>query len=313
MRRYIIQRLLGIVPVLIIMTLMIFALMRLMPGDPIITAVGPLATEETIQALREAYGLDKPLHVQYLTWLRRMAHGDLGISVQTGEPVSKMIRDRIMVTLTLTFTAALVSLMVALPVGIISAYKQYTLLDYIFTIFATIGVAIPDFFAAIVLILIFGVTFRVLPIAGFVNPLSNLIDGLKHLVMPGISLGLIYTALISRMMRSSMLDVLGEDYIRTARAKGLREITVALGHAAKNAMLPVVTTVAINLARLLGGSVIVEEVFALPGIGRLLVRGVLQRDFPVIQGVTLLIGLIFLASSLVADIVYVYLDPRIKY
>lgn len=313
MKRYILKRILGIVPILFVISVMIFGLMHLMPGDPILTAVGPMATEGTIQALREKYGLDKPLHVQYWTWLSRTVRGDLGVSIRTDQPVSRMIRERIPVTLILTSVATLISLLVALPAGIVSAYRRYTWLDRVFTAFVTMGVAIPNFFAAMILILIFGLNLRILPISGFVNPFENPIEGLKHLVMPGVSLGLIYTALMSRMMRSSMLDVLGEDYIRTARAKGLREIVVARRHAARNAMLPVLTTAIINAGRLLGGSVIVEEMFALPGIGRLLVRGVFERDFPVIQGVTLLIALIFLASSLVADVAYSYLDPRIKY
>jgi len=309
---YLIRRLIQMPLVLIIISVMVFGLIHLTPGDPVELALPAGAPAELADALRKQFGLDQPLHIQYMDWLWKLLHADIGKSIQTGEPISKMIADRLPVTLLLATTASLISVAISL-LGVIAAIRSHTRIDYFVMLLATAGISIPNFFAGILLIVIFGVILGILPISGFVNPFLDPINGFRHIIMPAFSLGLIYAALLTRMVRSSMLEVLNEDYVRTARAKGLVERAVIMRHALKNALLPVVTVIAMNYAYMLGGSIIIEQVFALPGIGRLLIDAVLTRDFPVIQGVLLMVGLMFLLINLAADVCYSYIDPRIKY
>jgi peptide/nickel transport system permease protein len=241
-----------------------------------------------------------------------MVQGDLGKSIQTGESVRTMIAVRLPVTFTLATTATVISVIVAL-FGVIAAVRWHSRTDYVVLLLSTLGMSVPNFFTGMVLILMFGLVFRILPISGFVNPFSDPVKGLRHIILPAISLGLIYAALHIRMVRSSMLEVLKQDYVRTAHAKGLSKRVIILRHALKNAMLPIITVVAMNYAYMLGGSIVIEQVFALPGIGRLLIDAVNTRDFPVIQGILMIAAVIFLIINLLADLCYGIIDPRIKY
>jgi peptide/nickel transport system permease protein len=309
---YITRRVAEVPITLFIISLLIFSLIHLAPGDPLSSMFGVEATPEVIQAAEKRYNLDEPLYRQYLNWISQTIRGDLGTSIMTGQPVTDMIRERLPVTASLALTAAVLSWVLAIPAGIMSAVRRQSPFDYAAMIAATIAVSIPDFIFGLVLILVLAVNLGILPTTGFVPFWDNPVEWMRHIVMPAFALAAIQTALLLRMIRSSFLDVLGEDYIRTARSKGLGERTVVGRHAMKNALIPAVTTITINAAQLLGGSIIIEQVFAIPGMGRLLIDAVLRRDYPVIQGLTLVMGLIFVLSSVIADFIYSYLDPRIR-
>jgi peptide/nickel transport system permease protein len=309
---YIIRRAIQIPMVLLIISVMIFGLIHLTPGDPVELALPAGASADLAQKIRGQLGLDQPLYLQYVRWLWDIVHFDFGKSIQTGEPVLKMILERIHVTFMLATTATIISIMISL-FGVLAAVKFHQKTDYLLMLFTTFGISIPNFFAGILLIVIFGVFLDILPISGFVNPLKDPWGGLRHIILPAISLGLIYAALHARMVRNSMLDILNQDYIRTARAKGLSEKFVILQHGLRNALLPVITVIAMNYAYMLGGSIIIEQVFALPGIGRLLIIAVNTRDFPVIQGVLIVVAFLFILINLLADVLYGVIDPRIKF
>ncbi len=311
--RYIARKLVEMVPALVLVSLLVFTLVHLTPGDPITTMLGPYASQQLIDATRAQYDLDKPLPTQYARWLGKVVQGDLGKSIQSREPVARMIADRLPVTLSLALWATVFSCLISVPAGVAAAVHAGRPLDT-----ATIGVtalflSIPDFVAATALVLVGGVTLRILPMVGYVSPFADPVEFVRHMVMPATALGLIYLGLLSRMVRSSMLDVLGTEYIRTARAKGLGEKVVVLTHGLRNALIPSVALVSLNFANMLGGTIVIEEIFALPGLGRLMVRGVLTRDFPVIQGATLFVGLGFILSSLVTDVFLAIIDPRIRH
>ena len=267
---------------------------------------------ELVEKMRERYGLDRPLWIQFSLWIEMLVHGDLGTSIRTGQPVLTMILERFEATLTLAISATLFSIFIALPAGIVAAAKRGSIIDLSAMSITSLAISLPNFFTAIVMIVIFGVELRWLPISGYVPIFQDFWVSLTHLVMPTISLGLIYTALLSRLIRSDLLDILSENYIRTARSKGLPETIVLLRHGVRNALLPTINLVTINFASLLGGTIIIEEIFAIPGIGRLLIDAVEIRDFPVIQGVTLVVGLIYILSSIFADIISMFTDPRVK-
>ena len=310
---YVVRKLIEIVPALVLVSLLVFVLIHLTPGDPITLMLGPFASQELIDATRAQYQLDRPLTTQYFNWAGRVVRGDLGRSIQTREPVSKMIADRLPVTFSLAVWATIFSCLISIPAGVAAAVHAGRPLDTI-TIGATaLFLSIPDFVAATALVLVGGVVLRILPMVGYVPLFTDPLGFLSHLVMPATALGLIYLGLLSRMVRSSMLDVLGSDYIRTARAKGLGERLVVLTHGLRNALIPSVALVSLNFANMLGGTIVIEEIFALPGLGRLIVRGVLTRDFPVIQGTTLFVGLGFVISSLVTDVALAIIDPRIRH
>ncbi len=310
--KYLLNRLLQIPISLLIISLLVFFLIHLTPGDPVELALPPGASKELANQIRHQLGMDRPLHEQYAHWLLNALQGDLGKSIQTGERVTEMLMDRLPVTVILATTATVISVLVSL-IGVIAAVRFHRKTDYAVMLFSTIGISVPNFFAGILLIILFGVLWRVLPISGFVNPLKDPIEGIRHLAMPAFSLGLLYAALHTRMVRSSMLDIINQDFIRTARAKGLREYQVILRHGLRNALLPVITVVGMSYAYMLGGSIIIEQVFAIPGIGRLLIIAVNSRDFPVIQGVLLMVGMTFLLINLLTDLLYGFIDPRIKY
>lgn len=313
MTGYLLRRLTQLPVTLFAISVVIFALIHLAPGDPVAAMMGPLSTAELEKALRTYYELDRPLHEQYLSWLGHVVQGDLGKSIRTSEPVLRMILERFPATLTLATLAMALALTVSLPAGTISALRRNTWVDRLIMLLSLVGFSIPNFVLAIIMILVLGVWLRWLPISGTASILSDPARALPLYVMPTLALGAYYTAILARFWRSSLLDVMGRDYIRVAYAKGLWTSLVVRRHALKNSIIPIITVVAINFAYLLGGAVVIEQIFTIPGIGSMLIQAVVQRDFPVIQGITLVVALFFIVSNLVADVLYAWADPRIKY
>jgi peptide/nickel transport system permease protein len=311
--RLVLRRLLATIPVLVLVTAGVFALIHLTPGDPIDVMMAE-SVDATVKAnLRRELGLDQPIYVQYAAWTWRLLHGDLGRSIRNGEPVIENVSRRIRPSLQLAALAMAISLVVATPLGILSAARRNTSVDRFGTTFALFGICMPNFLLALLLIFFFGVKLRWLPISGYIDPLEEMLPGLRSLVLPALTLGLALAAVVTRTLRSSMLDALSEDYVRTARAKGLSESSIIRGHVLKNALIPVVTVLGLQLGTLIGGAVITEYVFALPGVGRLVVDAVFARDYPLVQGVVLLIAVGFILSNLAVDLLYGWIDPRIRY
>jgi peptide/nickel transport system permease protein len=308
----VLRRLLATVPVLLLVTAGVFALLHLTPGDPVDAMMAESADASTKESLRRELGLDRPIAVQYAAWMGRLLRGDLGRSIRNGEPVLENVSRRIRPSLQLALLAMAISLTIAFPVAIASAVRHNTGVDRLGTTFALFGICMPNFLLALLLIFVFGVTLRWLPISGYLDPLEDGWSGLRSLILPAVTLGLALAAVITRTLRSSLLEALAEDYVRTARAKGLSEWVVIRGHVLKNALIPVVTVLGLQLGTLIGGAVITEYVFALPGVGRLVVDAVFARDYPLVQGVILLIALGFIVSNLLVDLLYGYIDPRIR-
>jgi peptide/nickel transport system permease protein len=309
----ILRRLVATIPVLLLVTAGVFALIHLTPGDPIDAMMAESVDDSVKRELRQTLGLDRPLYLQYASWMGRLLQGDLGRSIRNQEPVIENVGRRIKPSLQLAGLAMAISLLVATPIGILSAARRNSTLDRFGTSFALFGICMPNFLIALLLIFLFGVTLRWLPISGYVDPMEELWDGLRSLALPAITLGLALAAVITRTLRSSMLEALSEDYIRTARAKGLSDGAVIRRHALKNALIPVVTVLGLQLGTLIGGAVITEYVFALPGVGRLVVDAVFARDYPLVQGVVLLIAVGFILSNLMVDLLYGWIDPRIRH
>jgi len=308
----VLRRLLATVPVLLLVTAGVFALLHLTPGDPVDAMMAESADASAKESLRRELGLDRPIAVQYAAWMGRLLRGDLGRSIRNGEPVLENVSRRIRPSLQLALLAMAIALTIAFPVAIASAVRHNTGVDRLGTTFALFGICMPNFLLALLLIFVFGVTLRWLPISGYLDPLEEGWSGLRSLILPAVTLGLALAAVITRTLRSSLLEALAEDYVRTARAKGLSEWVVIRGHVLKNALIPVVTVLGLQLGTLIGGAVITEYVFALPGIGRLVVDAVFARDYPLVQGVILLIALGFIVSNLLVDLLYGYIDPRIR-
>ncbi|UNC93005.1 nickel ABC transporter permease [Candidatus Contubernalis alkaliaceticus] len=307
MKKYIVKRLLYLFVVMLGVSLLTFSISQLTPGDPaelILRESGVEPTREAIQALREQLGLNEPLPVQYGKWLWAVLQGDLGQSFRTGQPVLEEIAHRFPATIELTLAGLLVMLVVALPVGILSALFKNTFMDHLSRFFALLGASLPSFWLGLLLIYYFAVKLSILPVMGR--------GGILHLVLPALTLGLGMSATYARLLRASMLEVLGQDYIHAARARGLKEHTVLVKNALKNALLPVVTAFGMSLGHLLGGTVIVETIFAWPGVGRFVVQAIFNRDYPVIQGYVLFMALIFVLVNLVVDLSYKFIDPRIR-
>ncbi|HEY7032278.1 MAG TPA: ABC transporter permease [Thermomicrobiales bacterium] len=319
MGRYLIRRLLISVPVLFGITLVTYVIVNLAPGDPVSALIDP----EQISALgpgwleqqRHALGLDRPLPIRYLFWLRQVAHGNLGFSYTDRQPIAHKITERIWPTLKLMLTVQILALVIAIPIGVLSAVKQYSWLDYLATIFGFATISIPSFFLALAAIFVFAVKLRWLPTAGMatIGQPPSLLDSIKHLILPAVVLGLAQAAPLIRYTRSSMLETVRQDYVRVARAKGLSERVVIYGHALRNALIPLVTVVALSLPQLLGGTVIIEQIFAWPGMGTLAITAVRGRDYPTIMAINLIGAVAIVASNLIADILYAWIDPRIKY
>ncbi|MCO5218208.1 MAG: ABC transporter permease [Thermomicrobiales bacterium] len=312
MGRYIFGRLLQLIPTLFVITVLIFLLAHMAPGDPITAMAGIGASQELIDNIKAQYGLDQPLVVQYGRWILHVLRGDLGTSITTHQSVASMTWDRLEVTLLLAILGTFFSVIIAVPLGILAATRKGTWVDSLAMGFTSLSISVPSFFTAILLIVIFGVQLRWVPFAGYPGLANDFWGSIQRLILPTISVALIYLALLARMVRSEMLEVLRSDFVRTARGKGLRERSVLISHALRNALLPSINLVTLNFASLLGGTVIIEEVFALPGIGRLTIQAVLQRDFPVIQGITLFVGVVFILASLAADLISFKADPRVS-
>lgn len=313
MTAFILRRLAQSIPVLLVVSLIVFFLMRLIPGDPALSLMGQEATEEQLIAVRAAWGLDEPLYIQYLYWLGNLVRGDFGVSYFSRMPVADLIGNALPSTIELALVAMVIALVIAIPTGIIAAVKRGSLIDALASTVILFGISFPDFWLGILLILLFAVVLEWLPPLGHVAFLTDPGQNLRFIVLPALTLGLILAAPIMRFLRSGMLDVLSEDYIRVARSKGLLERRVIIRHALKNAAIPTVTMVGVQIASLLGGTAIVETVFAWPGIGWLTVNAVYQRDYAVIQAVVMMVAAFFVIINLIVDLVYAWLDPRIRY
>ena len=312
MTKYLVRRLIQLPVVLFFISLIVFSLMHITPGDPAELMLGDFYTAEDAAHLRHNLGLDRPLHVQYLTWIWGAVRFDLGNSFYTLRPISEMILDRAPFTITLTFLAMAVALLIAIPIGIIAAHRHNTIVDYMSMVGAMMGISIPNFALAVLLILVLAVWLDLLPISGPGDPLADPIGSIPFYVMPVAALSTARVALFSRLLRSSMLDILNQDYIRTARAKGLHTDDVVYRHALRNALLPFVTMFGLMLPELISGAVIIEQIFAWPGIGRLSFDAILARDYPVVLTVTLIAAVITLAGTFLSDILYAVVDPRIR-
>lgn len=318
MQAYIAKRLLQFIPVIVGVTFLVYSLTLLLPGDPVASLLGLSEGQAqlepgVVQAYRHELGLDRPVPIQYLKWLNRVAHGDFGTSIKTRRPVTQEIGPRLKVTAQVSTAALIVSLLIAFPAGIAGAIWRNTWLDRVITISAVSAVAVPSFWLAIMMILLFSVRWNLLPPSGFVSPFADPVRGLKLMVMPVLILGWEGAAVLARQTRSSMLEVLNQDYMRTARAKGLTGARVVWLHGLKNAMLPIITVIGLRVGFLLGGSAIVETIFTIPGIGRLLVSSISTRDFPVIQSLVLIIAISTVVATLLTDLAYGLLDPRIRF
>lgn len=308
----IIRRLFQLVILLFGISFIVFMSMHVAPGDPATIIAGPTASASDLEAIRVDMGLDRPVLVQYFDYLGGILHGDFGYSFQTSQSVTNAILTRLPNTIKLAFASMVVAIIIGIIAGIISAIRQNSWIDVSSTTFALGGVSIPNFWMGTMLILIFAVNLQWLPVGGIGAPIYT-IEGIKQLILPAITLGTASAALIARMTRSSMLEVIKSDYIRTAKAKGVKQRSVIWIHALRNALIPVVTIIGINFGALLGGTIITEQVFAINGIGRLMIDAIAARDFPIVQGTVLLIATIFVVVNLIVDIVYALIDPRISY
>jgi peptide/nickel transport system permease protein len=311
MLAYVIRRVLLAIPVMFVVAAGVFLLLYLTPGDPVSVILGPDASPQRISELRQQLGLDQPVPIQVAHWFGRLLHGDLGQSIYLNRPVTQTILERAEPTLMLTMLATLFAILVGLPIGIVSATRAGSWADLGAMLVALGGISMPSFWVGLNLIFVFAVVMGVLPVAGY-QPLSTgLWENLRYLMLPAVTLGFAQAALLARMSRSLMLDVLREDYVRTARSKGVVERKVVLYHALRNAMVPLVTVMGLTFAILMGGAVITEQVFNIPGVGRLLVQSVLRRDYPVVQGIVLVIAFNYVAINLCVDILYGLFDPRV--
>lgn len=313
MKTYIVRRLLAVIPVMLVVATVSFVLMHLAPGDPASVIAGPDATADDVARIHRQLGLDQPLWAQLARWYGRLLVGDLGDSIFLRRPVLEAVLDRIEPTLLLTALATVIAVVIGVPFGAIAARRHNSVTDQSLMVMALLGISIPNFVLGLIMILVLGVWLRWLPVAGYVPLDMGLWANLRSLLMPSLALGLVQSALIARITRSSMLDVLREQFITAGRARGLGERTVIYKHALKNAMIPTVTIIGISFAILISGAVVVETVFNIPGLGRLIISAVLRRDYPVIQGVVLCIAGMYMLINLAVDLSYMLFDPRVKY
>jgi peptide/nickel transport system permease protein len=313
-RKYLLARLVLVIPVLLGVSLVTFSLIRLVPGDPVSVILGPdvRVTPQEVANIRAQYGLDEPPPVQYARWMGKLLSGDLGTSFRTGRSLTQELALRVPVTLELTLLAAIMGLIPALLVGILAAVKRNSVADYVATVSTLIGVSVPNFLLATLLVLALSIRLRWLPPIGYVDLRTDPLGNLKTMLLPALSLGLPFAAIMMRITRSSVLEVLGHDYVRSAWAKGLRAEGVLGRHVLPNAAIPIITVAGVQIARLLGGAVIVETIFGLPGIGRYVYDAISMRDYPVVQGVTLVVALAFVLVSLLVDVLYALVDPRLR-
>lgn len=315
MSKYILRRVIQTMPVIFIMSIIVFGLTFLIPGDPVVAILGPdtARTMESIEIARKELGLDQPLPIQYLNWLTKALRGDLGRSTRNKQPVSQSLVQRLPVSIELAFVSIIIASIIAVPLGILAAVRVNSGWDLSASFVSVIGLAFPNFWLGILMIWLFAVVLKWLPASGYVSLFEDPISGLRHMIMPALALGGGAAAGLMRHVRSSLLEVLRDDYIRTARAKGLHERRVLLRHALKNSLIPVVTVMGLTVGGLMGGSLIVESIFLVPGVGSLLVTAIFHRDFPVIQAGAMILALFVILINLGVDLLYGFLDPRIRY
>jgi len=313
MLKYILQRLIGMIVVMFFVVTIVFVIVRITPGDPAAIMLGPEATSADIEQLRSRLGLDAPLIMQYFYYIGQLLQGDFGQSIFLGQSVLQALIDRAEPTFFLTLFSILIACAIALPIGIYAAYRRGSFIDQLATTLAMLAASIPSFWLGLILMQIFAVRFGWFPVSGYGGPGTALGERLWHLVLPAVALGVVSSALILRFTRASMLDVLGDDYVRTARAKGVSENRVILKHALKNALIPIITVIGLTMAVLISGAVVTETVFGLPGVGNLVVSAVLRRDYPVIQGALLIIAALYVLINFAIDMIYLLVDPRVRY
>lgn len=313
MKNYVIRRVLQMIPVLIGISVLIFAVMKMIPGDVISGILGIEATEELRQQLMVKYGLDKPYVEQYFNWILGVLHGDFGESIRTGAPILPEILERLKVTAELTVLAAVISWIIAIPLGIIAAVKRNSWVDRFVRVFALLGVSVPGFALSILVILVLSLCFNYFSPLHYVSFFQDPLGNLEIMILPALILGISISGSVMRMTRSSVLEVLRQDFIKTVRAKGASERVAIFKHALRNALIPIITLIGMQIGSLLGGAVIIEQVFSLPGLGLLTLTGINQRDYPVVQGCILVIAFIYVVVNLITDILYAYIDPRISY
>jgi peptide/nickel transport system permease protein len=313
MLSYVIRRIVATVPVMAVVALFVFSLLYIAPGDPAAIIAGDQATPADVERIRQSLGLDRPFLIRFGEWVWQILHGDLGTSIFTNLPVSAMIAQRIEPTLSLMLVTLVFAVFVAVPIGVVAAWKADTLIDRVIMVIAVLGFSVPVFVVAYVLAYVFALELDWLPVQGYTPLREGLWPWLENLILPAVALGFVYIAFIARVTRATMLDVLQQDYIRTARAKGMGESGILFLHALKNAAVPIVTVIGIGIALLIGGAVVTETVFAIPGVGRLTVDAILRRDYPVIQGIVLLFSFVYVLVNLGIDLLYSVLDPRIRY
>jgi len=313
MGKYALRRLIHMIPVLFIVSIAVFSIIHLIPGDPAVIIAGSNATDEQLAALRHQYGLDRPLWVQYFTWLGNVATGNLGNSLINGFPVNKLILQRIPATVELALAAAIIGALIALPLGIIAALRPGSIIDFITTLFSALSFAVPGFWLAILFILLFSLQLKLLPPSGRPDFSEQPAEHLKSLIMPAMVLGIAMAAKLTRYLRSSLLEALDQDYTRTARAKGLGEQLVVLRHVLRNSFIPVITVFGLQIGDLLSGAIIIESIFSWPGVGRLTIQAIGWRDYSILQASVMFIVLAFLFVNLLTDLAYGFIDPRIRY
>jgi peptide/nickel transport system permease protein len=313
MLSYILRRILATLPVMAIVALLVFSLLYIAPGDPAAVIAGDQASPADVERIRQSLGLDRPFLIRFGTWLWDILHGDLGTSIFTNLPVSSLIAQRIEPTLSLMTVTLVLTIVVAVPLGVVAAWRAGSWVDRSIMAFAVFAFSLPVFVVGYVLAFVFALQFEWLPVQGYTPLAQGLWPWLQNLILPAIALGSVYIALIARITRASMLEVLQQDYIRTARAKGLDQRSILFVHALKNAAVPIVTVIGIGVALLIGGAVVTESVFAIPGLGRLTIDAILRRDYPVIQGIVLLFSFLYVLVNLLVDVTYTLVDPRIRY
>jgi len=314
MTQYLVRRVIGAVVVMWAVATLVFIMLRLVPGDPVAAMLFDAAGREVVEELRRQFGLDQPIYVQYVKWFWQALQGNLGNSIYGSRiAVSRIVVEALPRTLSLASLAFLLAVAIAVPAGLISAMRKHSALDHTVTVFAFLGLSMPDFWLAILLIIAFAANLQWLPAIGYAPMSAGFWPWLSHLILPAIAAGTMFSAIIARMIRSSMLEVLGADYVQVARSKGLPVRTLIAVHALPNALIPVITVMGIAIALLMAGTVVVENVFAIKGIGRVLIEGILNRDYPVVQGAILAVSAIFVFSNLAVDLLYTVIDPRIRY
>lgn len=313
MGRYIVHRLITLVPIMVGISILVFLILHLVPGDPVLTMLGTEATDENVRALRMQLGLDKPLPLQYLQWMGGLFIGDFGTSIVTGQPIAPELLSRFGVTLQLAVLASIIGWLIAIPIGMLSAVKANSPLDIGGRIFAILGVSVPSFVTGTLLLLFFSLMVNWFPPLEFIDIWKNPSESLSKLALPAVTVGFVLAAGVMRMTRSAFLETLDKDFIRTARAKGNAERYVLFSHALKNSAIPIITLAGMQFGYLLGGSVIVEQLFSIPGIGQYILDAIYRRDYPVVQGGVLFVAFVFVIINLLVDIIYSKIDPRIKY